>query len=120
MSVSYLDPIRQSFAGYLDKLWQEQQGQVLVTPDLDVQLERFGQARELGYFSAGQADTVMLCMRLALVDALFADTKPFVILDDPFINLDDSHTAQALLLLKTLSRDRQIIYLTCNSSRAPK
>jgi len=120
LSVSYLDPIRQSFAGYLDKLWQEQQGQVLVTPDLDVQLERFGQARELGYFSAGQADTVMLCMRLALVDALFADTKPFVILDDPFINLDDSHTAQALQLLKTLSQDRQIIYLTCNSSRTPK
>jgi len=120
LSNSYLGPIRQSFAGYLGKLWQDQEGQVLVTPDLDVQLERFGQARELGYFSAGQADSVMLCMRFALVDALFRETKPFVILDDPFINLDDCHTAQALELLKVLSQDRQIIYLTCNSSRAPK
>jgi len=120
LSNSYLGPIRQSFAGYLGKLWQDQEGQVLVTPDLDVQLERFGQARELGYFSAGQADSVMLCMRFALVDALFRETKPFVILDDHFINLDDCHTAQALELLKVLSQDRQIIYLTCNSSRAPK
>lgn len=120
LSDSYLGPIRQSFAGYLGKLWQDQEGQVLVTPDLDVQLERFGEARELGYFSAGQADTVMLCMRFALVDALFAAEKPFVILDDPFVNLDDSHTAQALELLKSLSQDRQILYLTCSSSRAPK
>ena len=93
---------------------------MLVTADLDVQLERFGQARELGYFSAGQADMIMLGMRFALVDALFTDEKPFVILDDPFVNLDDSHTAQALELLKTLSEEKQIIYLTCSSSRTPK
>lgn len=120
LSGSYLGPIRRSFAGYLGKLWAEQEGQVLVTPDLDVQLERFGEARELGYFSAGQADMIMLGMRFALVDALFTDEKPFVILDDPFVNLDDTHTAQALELLKTLAQDRQIIYLTCSSSRVPR
>jgi len=120
LSGSYLGPVRAGFAGYLKKLWGEQKGQVLVTPDLEVQLERGGAVRELGYFSAGQTDTVMLCMRLALVDALFREEKPFVILDDPFINLDDAHTAQALKLLKTLSGERQIIYLTCNSSRIPK
>ena len=120
LSGSYLGPIRRSFEGYLNRLWDEQAGSVLVTPDLDVQLERYGQARELGYFSAGQTDTVMLCMRLALVDALFAEEKPFVILDDPFVNLDDERTQEALALLKTLSEDRQIIYLTCNSSRAPQ
>ena len=59
----------------------------------------------------------MLCMRLSLVDALFRGAKPFVILDDPFINLDDRHTKEALRLLHDLAKDRQIIYLTCNSSR---
>ena len=91
---------------------------VLVTGDLDVQLERQGEARELGYFSAGQMDAVMLCMRFALVDALFTGEKPFVILDDPFVNLDDAHTAQALELLRKLAGDRQVIYLVCHSSRA--
>lgn len=120
LSGAYLDPIRRSFSKYLEKLWSQQEGQVLVTPDLEVQLERGGAVRELAYFSAGQTDAVMLCMRLALVDALFAGEKPFVILDDPFINLDDHRTKQALLLLRTLSENRQIIYLTCNSSRNPQ
>ena len=64
-----------------------------------------------------QVDLVLLCMRFALVDALFKDQETFVILDDPFVNLDDLHTAQALELLQTLSSNRQILYLTCHSSR---
>ena len=118
LTTSYLGPIRESFHRYLEKLTQVTGEKVFISPELDVQLERFGQARELGYFSAGQTDTVMLCMRLALVDALFGDVKPFVILDDPFVNLDDDRTAKALDLLRELGRERQIIYLTCNSSRS--
>ena len=119
LSLSYLGPIRQSFGGYMEKLWGQQEGKMLVTQDLQVQLERYGAARELGYFSAGQSDLVMLCMRLALVDALFEAENPVVILDDPFVNLDDEHTEQALKLLKELSQNRQILYLTCSSSRTP-
>ena len=120
LSGSYLGPIRRSFAEYLRRLWEDQPGQTLVTQDLEVQLERYGQVRELGYFSAGQADLVMLCMRFALVDALFGEVSPCVILDDPFVNLDDQHTKQALELLKELSENRQILYLTCSSSRVPQ
>lgn len=117
LNSSYLGPIRESFEGYMDRLNGGKSEQFLISPDLEVQLERQGQARELGYFSAGQTDLVMLCMRLALVDALFTETKPFVILDDPFVNLDDTHTAEALDLLRRLGQERQILYLTCNSSR---
>lgn len=114
---SYLGPVREAFGGYMERLLGEKAEQILLTPDLDVQLERAGQARELAYFSAGQTDTVMLCMRMALVDALFRQEKPCVILDDPFVNLDDNHTAEALDLLRELAKDRQILYLVCNSSR---
>ena len=119
LSVSYLGPIRRSFGGYMERLWGEPERQMLVDQNLDVFLERCGEARELGYFSAGQSDLVMLCMRFALVDALFGEEKPFVILDDPFVNLDDQHTKQALKLLKELAENRQILYLTCSTSRTP-
>ena len=66
---------------------------------------------------AGQSDIITLCMRLALVDALFKETKPFVILDDPFVNLDDTYTERALKLLENIGTDHQVIYLVCNSSR---
>ncbi|MBO5130459.1 MAG: AAA family ATPase [Oscillospiraceae bacterium] len=117
LSGNYLSTIQRSFGQYLERLSGEDRQKILVTGDLEVQLERQGQTRELGYFSAGQTDLVMLCMRFALVDALFTEEKPFVILDDPFVNLDDARTAEALALLKDLSQDRQIIYLVCNSSR---
>ena len=116
LSGNYLGPIQKYFRSYMTAL-DSQEEKFLITPDLDVRLERQGQSRELGYFSAGQSDLVMLCMRFALVDALFTGEKPFVILDDPFVNLDDRHTAQALELLKKLAKKRQILYLTCNSSR---
>ena len=119
LSSNYLGPIQSRFREYLAGLTGAEE-KMLITGDLEVQLERQGQARELGYFSAGQVDAVMLCMRFALVDALFTGEKPFVILDDPFVNLDDEHTAQALELLGKLAQERQILYLVCNSSRAPK
>ena len=117
LALSYMGPIRESFTGLMGRMTGEAKEKILVTPELEVKLERNGESRDLAAFSAGQTDLVMLCMRLSLVDALFRGTKPFVILDDPFINLDDRHTAEALRLIRDLAKDRQIIYLTCNSSR---
>lgn len=118
LSASYLGPISCSFAGYLSQLAGVDGETALITPELGVQLERQGQTRELAYFSAGQTDLVGVGMRLALVDALFGDETMFVILDDPFVNLDDSHTAAALELLGKLAEQRQILYLVCNTSRS--
>ena len=120
LATAYMGPIRDSFATLMDRMAGEDRRGILVTPELEVSLEREGASRELAYFSTGQADLVMLCMRLALVDALFREAKPFVILDDPFVNLDDERIRAAQALLEDLSRDRQIIYLVCHSSRAYK
>lgn len=117
LQCSYLGPVRDSFAGYMKELLGEDPQKILLTPDLDVSLERAGQARELGYFSMGQAETVMLCMRLALVDALFGETSPLLILDDPFVNLDDARAKQALELLNKIGKTKQILYLSCSASR---
>ena len=117
LSASYLGGVQGHFARYLTRLTKEEAAHISVNTDLEVQLERMGSARALPHFSAGQTDAVHLCMRLALADALFESGSCFMILDDPFVNLDDHHTARALALLKELSKNRQIIYLVCNSSR---
>lgn len=117
LSASYLSGVQGHFARYLSRLTHEDTKHISVNTDLEVQLERAGSARALPHFSAGQTDAVHLCMRLALSDALFENGGCFMILDDPFVNLDDHHTAQALELLQELAADRQIVYLVCNSSR---
>ena len=119
LATSYLDTIRAAFGEYLIRLEGCTGENYLIDSDFQVQPERMGQARELAYFSVGQTDLLLFCMRLALVDTLFKEQETFVILDDPFVNLDDAHLVQGLKLLRSLSHKHQILYLTCHSSRMP-
>ena len=117
LSTVYLDTVRSRFGDYLTQMRGSGGERCFVDASFQVQTECMGQSRELAYFSTGEVDLVMLCMRLALVDALFSDQEMFVVLDDPFVNLDDAHLEQARSLLRELSRRRQVLYLTCHSSR---
>lgn len=85
--------------------------------NLGVQIDSNGSKREIKYFSAGYKDLIYICMRFSLVKVLFENELPFVILDDPFVNLDDEKTEKAIELLKKFSEKYQIIYLICNKSR---
>ena len=68
-------------------------------------------------YSTGIIGCIDLCMRLALVDALFEGEQPFLILDDPFVDFDDMHLQEARKLIKEIAKNKQIIYFVCHSSR---
>ena len=114
---SYMDKIEQGFRSYTQQLFPRQLGSVMVDKDLQPHIDVRGAAREVESFSAGLADSILLCMRLALVDALFGEETPFLILDDPFVNLDDEHTRRALAMLQEMAETHQILYLVCNTGR---
>lgn len=114
---SYMDKIEQGFRSYTQQLFPRQLGSVMVDKDLQPHIDVRGAAREVESFSAGLADSILLCMRLALVDALFGEEIPFLILDDPFVNLDDEHTRRALAMLQEMAETHQILYLVCNTGR---
>lgn len=79
--------------------------------------EALGKMRETEYYSQGIRELLGLCMRIALVDAVYQKEKPVLILDDPLVNLDDKKTAKAKEWIKSLSGKYQIVYLTCKSER---
>lgn len=118
LSARYSGPILRRLSHYVNKL-SEAENHLYLDTDLNVEIRRSEQRRSLQYFSAGQKDTVMICLRLALIDSLFKNEQPFLILDDPLVNLDDRHIRKALDLLQTLSSETQIIYMTCSSARRP-
>ena len=62
-------------------------------------------------------DLIALCERLALLDAMFEGERPFLILDDPFTNLDDDTVTRAYELVKQVAERYQVLYLTCHSGR---
>ncbi len=114
---SYVGQIERNFEDYANKLFAGDLGEAMVDNDLHLSIGEQGKQRAVGSFSTGTAEGIMLCMRMALVEALFKQERPFIMLDDPFINLDDKHTARSLDMIKNLAKEYQVIYLVCNSSR---
>ena len=62
--------------------------------------------------SQGTLDVVFLAARLGLVRLVTGDRRPPLVLDDPFVTLDDTRAPLALELLRELAADFQVIYLT--------
>lgn len=52
-------------------------GNVMVDKNLHLYIDEKGENREVGSFSAGTIDCIVLCMRLALVDALLERKSRF-------------------------------------------
>ena len=74
-------------------------------------------SHDLEYYSRGYKDLFDLCFRFAIIDTIFKTNTPFVILDDPFVNIDDNKLNSIISSLKELSKEYQIIYMTCSNNR---
>ncbi len=118
LNTKYLQPMQDGLQKYLHILTKQDFSQMTMDTDLSLSLPAYGQAYSTAYYSRGYQNLFDLCLRLALVDALFANREqPLLIMDDPFVNLDADKTAAAMQFLRTLAQDRQIIYFTCHDSR---
>ena len=127
LTKKYHTEIQHRFRHYMQLLTQEDHGSLLsdeyaieaytVTPDFQVNISKYGRTRAAISMSRGGRDLIALCLRFAICDALFDKEHPTLILDDPFINLDDDKISAAMKLLKKIAEERQILYLSCHSSR---
>ncbi len=114
----YLTPMQNSFTRFGKQLGVEWVDDVKLGDGLEVQFEAQGHMRPEKHLSDGQRALSALCMRLALMENLHKGERPFCILDDPFVHLDEGHLAEVKKALQALSNDMQIIYFTCHSSRS--
>jgi uncharacterized protein YhaN len=80
--------------------------------DIDVHAPERGDWVPVSTLSQGTLDLVYLTARLGLVRLVTGDRRPPLVLDDPFVTLDDERATRALALLKRVADDFQIIYLT--------
>lgn len=115
-SSQYLNRMKQNFMKNL-QLINGSELDINLDVNLNVKVNEQGSGKDIGYFSTGYKDLIYICMRLSLIDSLFEKEKPFIILDDPFVNLDESKIKNATDLLKNIAKDYQIIYFICHDSR---
>lgn len=114
----YTGPLMESFGKYYHKLARETADRYHMDANIKLTVDEKGQQREMRSFSTGYRDLVGICMRMALVDAMYREEKPFIIFDDPFVNLDKAKVEGGLEFLKEVSSEYQILYFTCHESRA--
>ena len=118
LSTRYLGGMQTSLQSFLNDLIEGEAPESLMDTSFEVRLREGGQTRTMESFSRGWRDAVQFCVRLSLTNALYeASEKPFLLLDDPFVNLDDTRLAAARRLLEKLAKDYQILYLVCHSKR---
>ena len=112
LSSRYLDKMQNAFLGRMQQMGGEEKKFTMDT-DFGIMLMEKGKSRSIEYLSSGWRDMVGFCLRLSLADGLFEQQKPCLVLDDPFVYLDDERARAARRLLDALSGEYQIIYLTC-------
>lgn len=117
MTAKYSAPILVSFCRYFEIITQSSSNRFHIDANTEVTVDELGLQRTVNTLSCGFRDLIGICLRAALVDAMYQDETPVLIMDDPFINLDDKKLPAARVFLTELSRKYQIIYFTCSSSR---
>lgn len=117
LSTKYLTDMKSGFTKYFNLLDGNDIEAFDMDTDLNIRIIAAGESKDIDYFSTGSRDLIGFCTRFALIDAMFKAEKPFIILDDPFINLDDRRTECAIKLIEKIASEFQIVYLVCNTSR---
>ena len=115
-TAEYMEPIHTAFGKYLGMIAGEIGLKYRFDANSRLTIEESGAQRETRFFSAGYRDLMGICMRMALVDAMYKGEKPFIIMDDPFVNLDDNKTEGAMEFLEKASEEYPIIYFTCHNA----
>lgn len=113
----YLGPIKKSFEYYYSLLSNGDTREYELDANLNISLKAYGKARNITDMSEGYKDLIGLCRRMAMIDAMYEKEKPFILLDDPFVNLDEKKIEGAKEFIEKIAENYQVIYMTCHPSR---
>ena len=113
----YIAPIKERFSAYAAVLEKVLDEKIRMDQDFRIVFERGGESRSDKHLSAGERSLCALCLRLALIDNMYEAEQPFIVMDDPFVHLDEGHMARTKTLVSELAKGKQIVYFCCHESR---
>lgn len=115
----YMEPVRLAFDRYYRMLTGSEAKEYQLDADLKIEVREYGLLRDPAFLSEGWQDLIGLCRRMAMIEVMYEGEKPFLLFDDPFVNLDGEKLQRALAFLQQISENYQVIYFTCHESRVP-
>jgi len=117
LTLKYSGPILKSFGHYYKMITNEATDRFRIDADINLTYDSEGSQRQILSLSEGYKDLTGIALRLALIEAMYESENPVIIMDDPFVNLDDDKARNALGFLDEVAKKYQIIYLTCSKKR---
>lgn len=114
----YLSRVEASFNEYIQTWLNNEKVRGILDIDFKITIEEDDKKHVAEGYSTGYCDLIDFCMRMALVDTLFEKEQPFLIMDDPFVNLDSDRLDKAIELLNVMSLEKQVVYFVCHPIRA--
>lgn len=113
----YMEKLKRGFEKYIRNLDNGTLGEMAIDVHFNINVSSGGGQKSVDYYSAGYKDLIGIAARMALIEALFETERPFIILDDPFTNLDGQKLQNALKLMEEIAEKYQVIYFVCHESR---
>lgn len=112
VSTRFVGPINQQFSSLLANF--DVRGREFVV-DANFEIKENSQQgiKSFEHSSQGYQDILSFCMRILLLKQVFKKELPFIVLDDSFVNLDDSNFEKAKQLVEEFSKELQIVYICC-------
>lgn len=122
MSLSYLPELSTNTTKLLSDISSGRWQQVSISDKFMLTMSEQGVLRDIKYFSCGTRELVLFCYRVALSIKLYGDKLPLLLVDDAFVNLDDSKFSLAMKVLDNLATraNTQIVYVSCHNARHGK
>lgn len=117
LTARYAEPIMERFCRYFALITGDVKKSFHMDANTNVTVDELGKQREVNTLSTGYRDLVGICLRVALVDVMYEKEVPILIMDDPFINLDDEKLRAGSAFLKEVAEKYQVIYFTCSNTR---
>lgn len=113
----YISPLKNNFVRYANILEKIIGNKLVINTNFEIMYEINGENKPEKHLSTGLLSLCSICYRLALIDVLFENETPFIVLDDPFVYLDQNHIDNAKKFIDEIKQEKQIIYMTCHESR---
>jgi exonuclease SbcC len=77
-----------------------------------------GNVIETDLLSTGTLDVLGLALRLSMANYFLKKQEAFLVMDDPFVDMDPGRQSNAANLLKEYSKTKQLIIFTCHPTHA--